>query len=297
MVNSSPPLPVSIVIPTWNRAHTLGRAIESALAQSCPAAEIVVSDNASTDGTADLVADYSRRDHRIKYLRAEANTGPVNNWRRGIEAARGPLIKVLFSDDRLDPQFLELTASLWDLDHPPRFAYTRFGPAEGGATVHAGPPSLIRERPWVFLRKSLITHGDVPVSLSAGLFLKEDLLAAWGPRILAPAGHSFDFLGTGVGYDQAVFLHAAHQAEWVAQLPAKLVYFGGQADSISIRTNRAKPGSLIRAYLWAQLFFVLHAYADRPMTRTFLLTCIHAQLLKHNVRHHPWVMSWLPAPT
>ena len=276
---------VSIVIPTWNRAKILPRVIDSVLAQTYPHFELIVSDNASSDDTRELIESYSCRDARVRFVSAEANNGPVRNWIRGINATKADLVKVLFSDDVLDPEYLSQTVPLWDLPQPPRFAYSGFGLEQ--TTVAGADPSavVIRETPSAFLRKSLITHGDVPVSLSAGLFIKEDLIVALGRAIDSPR---FDFMATGVGYDQAVYLYAATSAAWIARLPAPLVHFGTQADSITIKTNKDRPGLLVQGYLWAQLSFLAQAYADRPLCRSVLRFFVQFHLLRYKVRHHSW---------
>jgi glycosyltransferase involved in cell wall biosynthesis len=284
---------VSIVIPTWNRAKTLPRVIDSVLAQTYPNFELIVSDNASSDNTRELIESYRQRDSRVRYLGAETNNGPVKNWIRGVGAAKGALVKVLFSDDTLNPEYLAHTVSLWDLTPPPRFVYTgsKLAPLIGQAT--AVSPSVVWETPASFLRKSLVTHGDVPVSLSAGLFLKEDLVAALGRSITSNVSARFDFMATGVGYDQSVYLYAAKSAGWIARLPFPLVHFGTQDDSITIKTNRDKPGLLVQGYLWAQLCFLDRAYADRPILRSLLRLIVRGHLLRYKFRHHRWVMRML----
>lgn len=91
---------VSIVIPTYNRAKTLGRAIDSGLAQVFDGAlEVIVVDNASQDRTDLLMQSYET----VRFQRWSENLGPVENWRRGISLARADWIKIIWSDDWLEP--------------------------------------------------------------------------------------------------------------------------------------------------------------------------------------------------
>jgi hypothetical protein len=90
---------VSVVIPTYNRAHLIGAAIESALDQTYEPIEIVVADDGSTDGTADAVAAYGSRVH---YHR-QANAGVSAARNLGLRHARGEFIAFLDSDDRWHP--------------------------------------------------------------------------------------------------------------------------------------------------------------------------------------------------
>lgn len=98
---------VSVLIPTFNRAQYLGEAIASALAQDYPALEVIVLDNASTDGTAALVQRVAG-DPRMRYVRNAENLGMVGNWRRGLyECATGEWFLILSDDDYLtDPSYL-----------------------------------------------------------------------------------------------------------------------------------------------------------------------------------------------
>lgn len=90
---------VSIVIPTYNRADLLQETLESALAQNYPDLEIIVSDNASTDGTQELMARYAD-EPRIRYHRNATNLGMVGNWRQAVrEHVTGDFFIILSDDD------------------------------------------------------------------------------------------------------------------------------------------------------------------------------------------------------
>jgi glycosyltransferase involved in cell wall biosynthesis len=96
---------VSILIPTRNRAHFLPMAVQSALRQDTDQPyEIVVSDNASTDDTPRLAAEWS--DPRLRYIRSERSLGIAENWFNAFRHARGEWITYLFDDDMLLPEFL-----------------------------------------------------------------------------------------------------------------------------------------------------------------------------------------------
>lgn len=96
---SRAPASVSVVLPTWNRAHLLPRAIRSVLAQLETGDELIVADDGSTDGTASLVASFGPP---VRYLGLpHGGAGAARNaaWR----VARGPLVAFLDSDDRWLP--------------------------------------------------------------------------------------------------------------------------------------------------------------------------------------------------
>ncbi len=91
----------TIAIPVYNRAQLVRAAIESALAQDMADLEILVIDNASTDGTWDTLQSY--HDPRLRLVRNDTNVGLFGNLNRCLELAQGDYICILCSDDRLLP--------------------------------------------------------------------------------------------------------------------------------------------------------------------------------------------------
>lgn len=97
---------VSVCIPTYNRAKYIGATIQSVLDSTYSNLEVVISDNASTDDTQEIVERFG--DRRIRYYRNEQNLGPIPNWNRALQRARGELVGLLFSDDLIGPFWLGL---------------------------------------------------------------------------------------------------------------------------------------------------------------------------------------------
>lgn len=95
----------SILLPTYNRARLLDRALSSVLAQTEQAWELLVTDDGSTDGTWPSLCDWRRSDHRITCWR-HANRGQSGSRNRMIEHARAPWVAFLDSDDEFEPQHL-----------------------------------------------------------------------------------------------------------------------------------------------------------------------------------------------
>ena len=100
---------VSVVIPTYNRSKMLVEAVESALQQTRPPDEIIVTDDGSTDDTEQVVARYGGK---LRYIQQE-NSGPAAARNNGIRKASGDFIAFLDSDDlwvkdRLERQFAAL---------------------------------------------------------------------------------------------------------------------------------------------------------------------------------------------
>jgi glycosyltransferase involved in cell wall biosynthesis len=98
---------ISIGMPAYNSAATIGATIESLLVQSHGDFELIVSDNASTDSTRDVVEAYRRRDARIRYERQSFNIGINPNYSRVAQLARGEFFKWSSSSDWCAPTFLE----------------------------------------------------------------------------------------------------------------------------------------------------------------------------------------------
>ena len=112
---------VSILIPVYNREKVVSRAIDSALAQTYRNIEIIVCDNASTDGTWDVLQKYAKQDERVKVFRNETNVGPVRNWMECLKRASGEYAKYLWSDDEILPTFVE--TMLRPMQNDPRVGF------------------------------------------------------------------------------------------------------------------------------------------------------------------------------
>jgi glycosyltransferase involved in cell wall biosynthesis len=97
---------ISVVVPAFNRANTLPRAISSVFSQTFDEWELIIIDDGSRDETQQLVSGI--RDPRVRYLRHECNRGPSAARNTGIRAAQGTYIAFLDSDDEWSPEKLAL---------------------------------------------------------------------------------------------------------------------------------------------------------------------------------------------
>jgi glycosyltransferase involved in cell wall biosynthesis len=98
---------ISVAIATYNRAAMVREAVDAALAQSPAPDEIVVADDASTDGTREALASLAAGDPRVLIIRQQKNSGGVENWNAAMTATRGDLIAWCSDDDRYLPGHLE----------------------------------------------------------------------------------------------------------------------------------------------------------------------------------------------
>ncbi len=162
--------PISVVIPTYNRAHLIGETLKAVLDQSLPPVEVIVVDDGSTDDTGEILTRFGGR---ITALRIP-NSGELVARNTGIAHAKGTLIAFCDSDDLWRPEHLARMAELWR--HEPRTtaAYANFRIVRAG--VWSGEDKFADAPPgyWQALR---------PLAPGLGLFDRPivDLLIRFMP--------------------------------------------------------------------------------------------------------------------
>lgn len=167
---------VTIGIPTRNRVDYLREALASACAAAGPDDQIVVSDNASTDGTPAFLAGLT--DSRVTILRQSADLGMVGNWNACLAAARGDHFLMLSDDDVLEPGAIRtLSAPLGDRRVAFAYGRVRVIDTTGAQRTlgHAGP---LRETGRAFVEAWFRSERTVyPCAL---MMRRADLTAAGG---------------------------------------------------------------------------------------------------------------------
>ena len=126
--------PVSVIIPTYNRAYCLKDSIDSVLCQTYSDLELIIVDDGSTDDTAQLIHSYD--DERIRYIVQEENGGQSKARNRGLREASYDLIAFHDSDDRWHNDKLEKMVPLFDRSEI-GFAYhkLRYDLGEGRSAI------------------------------------------------------------------------------------------------------------------------------------------------------------------
>lgn len=137
---------VSIVIPTYNRAHLLPRALNACLGQTYRNIEVIVVNDGSKDGTPDLLREYAQRDHRVRAIN-KANEGIPDTVNRGFEAARGQYVTWTSDDNYYYPEAIEAMVAFLEAHRDVAMVYTdsRFVDGEGrdlGVVEALEPESL-----------------------------------------------------------------------------------------------------------------------------------------------------------
>jgi len=103
---------VSVIMPVFNGAAVIGRAVESILAQTHAAHEIILVDDGSTDGTRDVIMELVNANHSIKAILLEQNGGASRARNHGFDAATGDWVAIIDGDDSWRPNRLERMVAL-----------------------------------------------------------------------------------------------------------------------------------------------------------------------------------------
>jgi glycosyltransferase involved in cell wall biosynthesis len=119
---------VSVGLPVYNGKKFLRAAVESILGQQFGDFELIISDNASDDGTSAICEEYARADTRVRYSRLAANIGAIPNFQRVFRESRGKYFKWAAYDDICLPGFLERCVSV--LERAPESAVLAYPRAE-----------------------------------------------------------------------------------------------------------------------------------------------------------------------
>lgn len=166
--NGTAALPVSVVIPTRQRRAHVVRAVRSVLAQTHPAAEVIVVDDGSTDGTAEALAAFGER---IVYLR-QNHAGASAARNLGVRHARGEIVAFLDDDDRWRPEHLSAVIKSFAL-HPTAAAVS-LGPGFSfDALTFSRAPVLVQPLPRLLI-------GSFVGYPSATAVRRRDLIEAGG---------------------------------------------------------------------------------------------------------------------
>ncbi len=175
---------VSVVMSVYNGERYLREAVDSILAQTFTDFEFVIVDDASTDGTPTLLAEYAARDARIVPCHNVKNLGLTRSLNIGLRAARGDLIARQDADDMSLPTRLAAQVD-WLTAHP---AVGLLGTAstivdETGRTIGADyPPTMDATIRWRLLAGNAFTHSSVlfrrALATAQGLWYNETLPCA-----------------------------------------------------------------------------------------------------------------------
>jgi glycosyltransferase involved in cell wall biosynthesis len=266
---------VSVVIPTYNGGDFIEATLASVLNQTFTDFEVVVSDDASTDGT--IPAVESVEDPRLTISGDRSHVGPGGNWNRAVALARGEYVKVLAQDDVLYPNNLEVSVGVLDADPALSFVATRrdiigvdgtvlmhgrglsglcgrIAPIKGvRTTVRTGANQFGEGAAVLFRRMAANETGgfddSLPYAIDIDFWLR---LLAWGPAFGVCASHAA-FRISGQSWSNALVREQGAQfaalIDRVAGDPTK----GATRSDVLIGKARARANAQLR-----QLFYTRH---------------------------------------
>jgi glycosyltransferase involved in cell wall biosynthesis len=116
---------LSIGLPVYNGELFLAQALDSLLSQTFSDFTLIISDNASTDRTAEICKEYQARDRRIQYTCMDKNYGAARNFNHVFESASGEYFKWAAHDDIHEPTFLQQCIDVLDQDSSVVLAYPK----------------------------------------------------------------------------------------------------------------------------------------------------------------------------
>jgi len=234
-------------MPTYNYAQYLPEAIQSVLTQTFTDFELIIIDDCSRDKSAEIIAEYARKDRRIVARINDRNIGMVDNWNRSLTMARGEYIKFLFGDDVLaDKNALEKMVAVLD--------------ADDGISLVAAARRVIDEAS----REQKVVSTYPGGTVYAGADIIKDCIFELKNRIGEPSAVLFRRKHAERGFDSRyrqivdmeMWFHILEQGNFV-YLPEPLVSFRIHALQ-QTRQNDLNPA------LIEEPFFLLREYADKP---------------------------------
>lgn len=242
---------ISVLIPVYNRVQEVERAIASSVNQTYEHLEIIVIDNHSTDGTWEVVQSWVASDNRIKAFRNESNLGPLRNWQRGWQLCQGEFVKIVWSDDWMDPCCIARCMERVDEVSNTCLVFT-------AVTIHR-PQN--EELAYWFPGRSVFTQEEffhaavvraaLPVSPGAALVRRtgpgfRTQFSGWA-RLHQIA------LQTGAGADMLFLWDAALRSERIGYVDEPLNHFHAGPDSFTM----SRTDEVLAGYRWAYRYFTL----------------------------------------
>lgn len=134
---------ISLVMPNYNHSAYLHQSVHGMLSQQLAADEIIIIDDASTDGSLDLLNELAAQHPSIRIIALEENKGALSALNLGLAEARGDLIAFPGADDFLFPEFIEDTTRLLQ-------EFPEAGFAAGGAYIWDGNDHITGQRPIIY---------------------------------------------------------------------------------------------------------------------------------------------------
>jgi glycosyltransferase involved in cell wall biosynthesis len=196
---------VSIVVPVFNAEAYLRQSLESILGQTYPALEVIVMDDASTDGSGEIAAELARTDERVQVHRQPQNVGIFGNVNAGLELANGEFVAFYHADDVYHPEIVARELAFLR-EHPASPAVFTLAVLMDGAGREFDRMRLPRELetvevlPYPLLLNGLLRHTSTFLASPSGLVRRKAYLAL--------GGHVLEY---GIRSDLDMWLRIGHE--------------------------------------------------------------------------------------
>jgi glycosyltransferase involved in cell wall biosynthesis len=262
---------VSIVIPTYNRATLLPRAIDSALAQS-EACEVIVCNHGSTDHTDEVAARYQ---DKITYITREKDFGPHFCWLEGVMHSNGDYIHLLYDDDWAEPSFIKTALRLMHDTVGMVFANaTVIGLDKEQLPYQCFPEFRAKQLTTGMYDSKILEHyllgGGVMISPATCLFRKQIMMDALYQGRL-PLSQKTPYHG--VGPDHLMSLLSLLEYPKFGYIAEDMVWFGAHDGSITFDSKKTPEK---QKQLWQAYHEVLHYY--RMLKREKIIRAVRTWL-------------------
>ncbi|WP_391528174.1 glycosyltransferase family 2 protein [Photorhabdus akhurstii] len=287
---------VSILIPVYNREKYIDDAIHSALNQTYQNIEVIIVDNASKDRTWDICTKYAAQDKRVRIFRNNYNLGPVNNWKKCFEYAKGEYAKILWSDDLIASTYIEETMSFFSKETALVFSSVIIGEKYDRQEKTFYRYGTSGHYPSYQFLDDLLFNRNVPVSPGCALFRLTDLRNNLVSEIESPTFS--DFCSHGAGPDLLLFLKTAIAYHQIAFIDKPLVFFRDHKESISITMKRI---DLFDRYQQARLWFASCHQTPDTVKKLSSLTWVQRMIITRSWNNRGTIRKlygeYLPAPS
>lgn len=246
---------ISIVIPVYNRRDIVSKSVDSALNQNYPNFEIIIVDNNSTDGTFDYLNEKYGSESKIKLFQNETNLGPVRNWIKGIEEAKGKYVKLLFSDDWLESNYLLSVSKYFNEDSVCLFYTPVLIHSDKSSVFFYKTYSKNKQIPSNKFVANLLLGYKTPVSPGCAIFTKKILLESLNV-VINKKKHN-EYLKYGAGIDMNCFLYSALKSESVFYISDSFVHFLSHKGSFTTSNS-------LRSYYKTTKLYFINKYINTP---------------------------------
>lgn len=176
---------MSVCVPLYNKVRYVAAALESVLAQTFTDLELVVLDNASTDGSGAVAREVAARDPRVVLVHHAATVPAPQNFRRVVELARAPLVKVLNADDLLHPTVLARQVAVLDAAPGVAVVSCRHHLVDDDGRVVARDrvlrtPDLVGRQDRAAVVRRVVRHGGNPLGVPGDMLFRRAAYDACG---------------------------------------------------------------------------------------------------------------------